>query len=64
MKNICIKLVKKDYYYIRMHGQQNIKIWFEKIALLESRKIKKKFRFEFYVRNNPDFMHCCVYYEN
>jgi len=25
MKNICIKLVKKDYYYIRMHGQQNIK---------------------------------------
>jgi len=24
-KNLCIKLVKKDYH-IRMHGQQNIKI--------------------------------------
>jgi len=23
---MCIKLVKKDYHYIRLHGQQNIKI--------------------------------------
>ena len=27
MKNFCIKLVKKDYHYVRMHGQQNIKIY-------------------------------------
>ena len=26
IKNLCIKLVNKDYHYIRMHGQQNIKI--------------------------------------
>jgi len=23
IKNLCIKLVKKDYHYIRIHGQQN-----------------------------------------
>jgi len=24
IKNLCIRLLKKDYHYIRMHGQQNI----------------------------------------
>jgi len=26
IKNLCIKLLNKDYHYIRMHGQQNVKI--------------------------------------
>jgi len=28
-KNLCIKLVRKDYYYNRMHGQQNVKTMFD-----------------------------------
>ena len=37
IKNVCIKLIKKDYYYyIRIHGQQNIKIYITKNALLKS----------------------------
>jgi len=38
--NLCIKLVKNDYHYIRMHGQQNIKICTAKQVYLYKTIIK------------------------
>jgi len=61
IKNLCIKLVKKkDYHYIRMHGQQNVKTFNLVTNVVKTALLRKRMAVNFENHAKPIKCNVCV----
>ena len=61
IKNLCIKLVKKkDYHYIRMHGQQNVKTFNLVTNVVKTALLRKRMAVNFENHAKPIKCNMCV----